>query len=109
MSDPRNIEGCLGQGLRWYQGCELYWRELWRLGATPSRVIKMILTLANNLRWFLLWPVTLLLLVFSWPIESTVSRTVLTLCVVACYARHIVMYLAYKQLAHFSNVTTALP
>jgi cellulose synthase/poly-beta-1,6-N-acetylglucosamine synthase-like glycosyltransferase len=106
---PQRLKDIWEQGVRWYRGCDLYWRELRRLGMTISRLIKASLTLVNNLRWFMIWPATILALMLSWPVEPFHSKTLLIAAAAACYGRHILMYFAYGQLANMAKTRIPLP
>jgi cellulose synthase/poly-beta-1,6-N-acetylglucosamine synthase-like glycosyltransferase len=106
---PLRIWDVWHQGLRWYRGCDLYWRELRRSGLTFSRGVQTYLTLWNNIRWFALWPITALVVLPSVFSGLAVIHLLVVVITSLCYIRHMLMFRAYRQMATISGIETARP
>ena len=101
-TSPTSIRDSYQQGVRWYAGCDLYWREYRSLiGSSHGSMLKMIklaFTLLNNIRWGTL-PLLCVILLFN---ENTLFfvPTILLLL----FIRHMVLLKSYQQLSSASKV-----
>ena len=102
---PTRIFDIWNQGLRWYRGCDLYYRELQRLGRTAPRVLQALMTCWNNVRWFAIGPIMLLtgFMEFTSVSFTAVTNVLVGMFAVSFYVRHLLMLRAYRQLAGISR------
>jgi hypothetical protein len=101
---PETIADMYLQGLRWYNGCNLYLREFKKNQPTLKVYILAILSFLNNLRWFLFPPICLISIFLTLSIyKSTLSCSVIAIFGTLVFIRHCVLFLSYKQLYQFGN------
>jgi hypothetical protein len=99
------------QGLRWYNGCDLYIREVKKNKPELKIYVSALFTFFNNLRWFLLSPICLIAIVKILLAKEKFSYNFIYILVILLLIRHCLLAFAYKQLDKFAKETshTVLP
>jgi hypothetical protein len=98
---PGSISEIWSQGVRWYRGCDLYWRELFDAGLSVRTVAQTGFTLWNNLRWFALVP---LIIVFSVIFSGTVTTITPWLAAALLFIIALRHYELYHAYCHFCDL-----
>ena len=105
---PRKIRDIYKQGLRWYSGCELYWRERQSVTRTFAAYLMCWLTFYNNLHWFF-FPLVIAAASLS-VIVSADFTGILGLAVLAIllFARHLFLRSGYILLLNQTRILDKL-
>jgi len=96
-SSPSSIYDSYQQGVRWYAGCDLYWREYRRIQPKDIKVyVKLLYTLMNNIRWSI-FPLACIYLFHKGFYEVT------TIIVGLLFVRHLLLFSSYQQLSNIAK------
>ncbi|AFZ22049.1 glycosyltransferase [Allocoleopsis franciscana] len=112
---PSKIFDMYMQGLRWYNGCNLYIQELNNVKPTLRVYTNALLSFVNNLRWFLITPLCLIaaisILILAIIKKSNYYLAYILILVIVTLFRHFLLFYAYQQLHDFAKpkVNTVLP
>lgn len=108
---PDKISVVYMQGLRWYNGCDLYIREFYKIRPTLRIYGLASLTFLNNLRWFF-FPIICLIavMIIICTRTDTLNFYFVYFFAILALCRHFLIFFAYKQLHEFAkdriNTTT---
>lgn len=94
---PHELGEIWRQGIRWYRGCDLYWREIKRTTDVKFAAVSTFLTLCNNLRWGAVIPV--IIITFLGLEMSQVTHSLFIFVIILLILRHIFMLRGYNVLS----------
>lgn len=106
-SSPIRLSVVYRQGMRWYNGCDLYIREFGKAPYHLRNLVLAALTFLNNLRWGLLGPSCVIASIVVVRQGKSASAKVLapSALLLALFTRHVLLYEAYRQLWRFAGST----